>query len=62
MLTNQSKTILSSQMVNIKYSTEGGGYSPVSTTAKENQQPPSNPKANWRLTAFFTLRINDHVC
>ena len=41
--------------------TQEGDHSPSYTTAKENQPPPSNPKANWRLTAFFTLGINSHV-
>ena len=40
---------------------ERGDHSHSSTTAEENQPPPSDTKANWRLTAFFTLGINYHV-
>ena len=61
MFTNQIKSICSSKRWISNTPTEGGDHSPCCTTAKENQQTPSSPKANYRLTAFFTLGINRHV-
>jgi hypothetical protein len=61
MFTNQINSTFPSKRWISNTPTEEGDHSHCHTTAKENQQPPSNPKANWRLTAFFTLGINHHV-
>ena len=61
MFNNQTKAISSSKRCISNIPTEGGRlHSQCNTTTKETE-PPSNPKANQRLTAFFTLGINRHV-